>query len=90
MLFTWLTDGGIGVAKLALLKMLKVARMLRFGRLITRVTAHRKVHTGYVEACKFFIYVLYVAHILACLFFLWSELFDCQSSTCTGTADIPP
>jgi Ca2+-binding EF-hand superfamily protein len=89
MLFTWLTDGGIGVAKLALLKMLKVARMLRFGRLITRVTAHRKVHTGYVEACKFFIYVLYVAHILACLFFLWSELFDCQSSTCTGTADIP-
>ena len=61
--------------------------MLRFGRLITRLSSHWKVHTGYVEAIKFFIYVIYVAHILSCLFFLWSELFACQGTpTCTGTA----
>jgi hypothetical protein len=85
MIIFWITAGNVNVAWLALLKMLKVARMLRFGRLITRVTAHMQMHTGYVEAGKFFIYVLYVAHILACLFFLWSELFDCRKPTCSGT-----
>ena len=27
--------------------------------------------------------MIYVAHILACLFFLWSELFDCVLTSCT-------
>ena len=87
MLVNAISGGTTDVASLALLKLLKVARMLRFGRLIARLRSHWKVHTGYVEATKFFIYVIYVAHILSCLFFLWSELFDCHVSTCTGTAD---
>ena len=28
--------------------------------------------------------MIYVAHILACLFFLWSELFDCVLTSCTN------
>jgi hypothetical protein len=88
LILDWITNGRTRVAWLALLKMLKVARMLRFGRLITRVTAHMKMHTGFVEAGKFFVYVLYVAHVLACLFFLWSELFECRRSTCVGASPL--
>lgn len=85
MIIAKITNYGAPVAWLALLKMMKVARMLRFGRLINRVTQPWKIHTGFVESGKFFIYVLYVAHVLACLFFLWSELFDCKRPTCVGT-----
>ena len=50
---------------------------LRTG-LINRLTATLSVHTGYIEALKFFMYVGIVAHLLACFFYLWPVLTECE------------
>lgn len=55
---------------LALLRLFKMARLLRVSRLIARLTMGFNTHSTFIEAGKFFLYVIVVAHLLACLFFL--------------------
>jgi len=55
---------------LALLRLWKMARLLRVSRLIARLTMGFNTHSTFIEAGKFFLYVMVVAHLLACLFFL--------------------
>ena len=43
--------------------------------------ALHQVHTGFIDAFKFFMYVSIVAHLLACFFFLWPTLSTCEVST---------
>ena len=49
----------------ALTRMLKVLRLSRAGPLMTRLTSHLTIHSAYIDAGKFFLYVVVVAHVLA-------------------------
>mmetsp|Transcript_23246 Transcript_23246/g.45843 ORF Transcript_23246/g.45843 Transcript_23246/m.45843 type:complete len:841 (+) Transcript_23246:50-2572(+) len=53
-----------------LFRLFKILRLLRVGRLVDRLTAAWTSHTGFVSAGKFFLYVFYVAHMLACTFYM--------------------
>ena len=64
---------------ISLIKLLKVFRLAKASRLIARLTAKLTLNTGYIDATKFFVYVFIVAHILACLFFMWPEIFKCDN-----------
>ena len=63
----------------ALARMLKVLRLARAGPLISRLTAGGTAHSAYINAAKFFLYVIVVAHVLACLFYMIPILFECTS-----------
>ena len=60
-----------------LLRLARVLRLARASRLINRLFQSKTVHSGYVEAVKFFTYVSVVAHLLACFFFMWPMLTQC-------------
>ena len=62
-----------------MLALIKILRLLRASRLIDRLTANWTTHSGYIEATKFFIYVIIVGHILGCFFFLWPVLMSSDS-----------
>ena len=64
------TDAGV----VRLCKLIKIARLARASRLINRLTSSWTINTAYIEAIKFFIYVLICAHILACFFFMFPAL----------------
>jgi hypothetical protein len=66
----------IGVKLLALIKIFRLARA---SRLIDRLTANGTMHSGYIEAGKFFMYVVMVGHLLACFFYLWPVLQSGES-----------
>merc|ERR1719181_2355513 len=55
-----------------LCKLIKIARLARASRLINRRTSTWTINTAYIEAIKFFVYVLICAHILACFFFMFA------------------
>lgn len=57
-----------------LCKLIKIARLARASRLINRLTSTWTINTAYIEAIKFFVYVLICAHILACFFFMFPGL----------------
>lgn len=65
------TDIPSWVQKLAMLKILRLARM---GRLIDNLTKNFTIHSGLIEAAKFFVYTIVVCHLLACFFFQWPML----------------
>lgn len=65
-----------GSRSVELLRLLKVGRLAKVGRLIERMTAKWTVHTGIIDATKFLVLILTVAHLLACFFFLVPTLFD--------------
>jgi hypothetical protein len=67
-----------------MMRLLKVLRLARASRLINRLTSTLSVHTGYIEALKFFMYVGIVAHLLACFFYLWPVLKECPGDTATA------
>lgn len=60
----------------SLFRLIKVARLLRASRLINRLTQSWTLHTGFIDAITFFIYVLICAHILACSFWLFPAVFN--------------
>eukprot|EP01052_Picozoa_sp_SAG31_P014893 SAG31_NODE_941_length_10868_cov_9.232241_2_plen_701_part_00 len=60
---------------LRLVRMIRVLRLLRASRIIHRLTASWTIHTSFVEAGKFFMYAIVIAHLLACLFWIWPRLF---------------
>ena len=64
----------VDASTIRLCKLIKIARLARASRLINRLTATWTTDTAYIEAIKFFIYVLIVAHVLACIFFLFPAL----------------
>ena len=73
-------DEGLGATILVkMLALIKILRLLRASRLIDRLTANWTTHSGYIEATKFFIYVIIVGHILGCFFFLWPVLMSSDS-----------
>jgi len=74
-LIGWFTDA-IPSTILGLLRLIKVARLLRASRLIKRLTQAWTMNTGFVQAFQFFIYVLICAHILACFFWLYPRLIN--------------
>eukprot|EP01048_Picozoa_sp_COSAG05_P015153 COSAG05_NODE_1794_length_4078_cov_2.720784_2_plen_641_part_00 len=61
----------------ALTRMLKVLRLARAGPLLSRLSGNLTVHSAYLSAAIFFLYVLVVAHVLACLFYMIPILFEC-------------
>ena len=63
----------------AVTRLLKVARLSRAGPLIRRLTSRTAVHTSFIDALIFFLYVLVCAHVLACVFFMVPILSICQS-----------
>jgi hypothetical protein len=63
----------------ATFRLLKVARLARAGPLIRRLSADMTVHTAFVDALVFFLYVLVCAHVLACLFFMMPILATCKA-----------
>ena len=63
----------------AIAKLLKVLRLARAGPLISRLTAHMTSHSAYINALKFFLYVVVVAHVLACLFYMIPIIFECEA-----------
>ena len=67
-----------GSMYIRMLGMLRVLRLAQAGRLISRLTSRRAVHTDYIDALKFFMYVTVVAHLLACFFYLWPMLSTCD------------
>jgi hypothetical protein len=67
-------DGDTKMIKLC--RLIKVARLARMGRLLDSLTTSWTIHTEYIQAIKFVIYVLIVAHILACFFFMVPAVFD--------------
>ena len=88
-----LSSTNVNTDDLSMLRLLKIFRLLRVGRLISKcvflrstfkfgfrnmqcvmyenaffqnsLTSSWTIHTGYIEAAKFFFYVLVVAHLLA-------------------------
>ena len=56
-------------------RMIRVFRLARASRIIRRLTADWVIHSTYIEATKFFLYAFVVAHVLACLFWIWPGLF---------------
>ena len=60
------------------LAMLKIFRLLRMGRLIDNLTKTFTVHSGFIEAGKFFVYTFVVGNLLACFFFLTPMLVNEQ------------
>ena len=67
-------NGAIDTATIRLCKLIKIARLARASRLINRLTASWTTDTAYIEAVKFFVYVLICAHVLACIFFMFPRL----------------
>jgi len=59
----------------SMIRLLKILRVARMGRLIGRLTTNVKIHTAFIEACKFFLLCALLAHILACCFFMTSSYF---------------
>ncbi len=72
-------EPGLGIRKpgYRMTRMVRLLRLLRAPRLINRLTEHRNwaIHSVYIDFSKFTIYVLILAHALACFFFLWPALF---------------
>lgn len=71
-------------------RFLKVLRLARMSRLINRLTANWTLHSGFSDAFKFFTYVFVVAHLLACFFFLWPTLHDCDDESFGSTVEASP
>ena len=59
-----------------MLKILKILRLARAGRLIDNLSANWSTQSGFVDAGKFFVYVSMIAHLLACFFFMWPMLIN--------------
>lgn len=66
-------------AHLGLVRMVKVARLARVGRLMSRLSAQMTIDTGWIEGGKFLIIVLVVSHILACLFYMVPTIVECDA-----------
>jgi hypothetical protein len=60
----------------SMMALLKILRLARAGRLIDTLSSRWSTHSGFVEAGKFLLYVIVVAHLLACFFFMWPILVD--------------
>jgi hypothetical protein len=78
--WSWVQDDNNeseGSLHVRMLRLLKVLRLARADRLIQRLTAKMSVHTDYIDAFKFFVYVSVVCHLLACFFFLWPLIMAC-------------
>eukprot|EP01050_Picozoa_sp_SAG11_P017955 SAG11_NODE_2648_length_3128_cov_1.284252_3_plen_422_part_00 len=75
--FPWtiILEGHLSATKLQMVRMLRVFRCVRAGRILDRMTAKWSLQSGFVSAFKFFIYVGVVAHVLACVFYIWPGLF---------------
>ena len=77
-----------GGKMIKMFRLLKVARLARMERLLDAYTSSWTIHTQYVAAIKFSIYVLIAAHILACFFFLIPEItMDKTCALINGTED---
>lgn len=55
---------------ISLLRLLKIARVFRLSRFFGTLTRGLTTNSTYLEAMKFFIYVILAAHMLGCFFFL--------------------
>ena len=67
---------------LRLVGMIRVFRLAKAARIIKRLTSDWVIHTTYIEAMKFFLYSIVVAHVLGCLFWIWPLLFY-SAGSCT-------
>ena len=85
-----LFEPGLGLRRplYRLIRMLRLLRLLRAPRLINRLTEHRNwaIHSVYIDFTKFTVYVVFLAHVLACSFFLWPAVFvsECAAAPAAG------
>lgn len=61
-----------------MLRIVKVLRLARAGRIIKRLTMGLTVHTKFIDAINFFVVVLVVCHLLGCMFYVWPAVMDCE------------
>lgn len=82
---------GIRPVYFRLLRLLAVLRLFKTPSLINQLVEHRtwSIHSQYISFSKFTTYVLYVAHIMASLFFLWPSIFvaECSLVSNSGGTD---
>ena len=64
------------ITALQLLRLIRILRCIRVGRIFQRVSVPWGIQSGWVGAVKFFGYVAVVAHVFACLFYVWPSIFD--------------
>ena len=70
----------------SMLRLVKVFRLARAGRIIKRITQSSTIHTKFIDAINFFLYVVIVCHLLACLFYLLPKVLSCQIDQDTANA----
>ena len=87
-------EPGLGMRKptYRMTRMVRLLRLLRAPRLINRLTENRNwaIHSVYIDFAKFTIYVMILAHVLACFFFLWPAVFvvDCAPLPSAESLDV--
>lgn len=80
--WTFFLEGHISFQNLQMVRMIRVFRCARTGRILDRMTSSWALRSELVHAFKFLIYVSVVAHVLACAFFIWPGLF--HDGSCVG------
>ena len=54
-------------------------RLAKASTLVRRLTVSWTIHTLFVDALMFFVFIRVVAHLLACFFYLWPVLTECET-----------
>ena len=72
-----------------LLRLPVVLRLFKSPSLIKHLVHHRTwtIHSQYISFAKFTVYIVYISHILASLFFLWPSIFVADCSLSVGSDD---
>lgn len=74
---------------ISLVRLLKILRMARTSRLISRITAGWTIHTAFITASIFLLYVALICHLLACFFFLLPDILECPQDNSALPLQIP-
>eukprot|EP01047_Picozoa_sp_COSAG01_P073391 COSAG01_NODE_11953_length_1828_cov_2.528051_1_plen_519_part_10 len=61
-----------------LLRVIKVFRLARAGRIINRLTMTLSIHTKFIDAGIFLLYTFVVTHVVGCLFFIMPDVMVCD------------
>jgi hypothetical protein len=89
LIYSAMNDGEDGGAAIGMVRLLKVLRLARASRLINRLVASWAVHTAFIDASKFLFYVGMACHLLACFFFMWPDLGECDRDIMSEPLTIP-
>ena len=83
MQWSWVVETFVGKEaadnpNIKMLRLIKVMRLARAHRIISRVTELWTIHTAYIETFNFLLYVAAVCNLLACLFYICPKFLSCK------------